>query len=288
MTVVSVSMLVNAAAQVGEGPVWLEAAERLLWVDIPLGQIHSSTLDGATTTVQTPTMIGAVAPRRAGGLVAAVREGIAIIGADGRFENRLPMLAGGHRMNDAKCDSRGRLWAGSTDMAFAAGMGALHVIFPDWSTRTVLEGLTLPNGLGWSPDDRAFYLADTMEGVIWAFEFDPVAATLSGRRELHRFDSGRGMPDGLCVDASGRLWVAMWGGDRVMVLSPSGEVTDEIALPVHQPSSCTFVGKDLDRLCVTSAREGLGLPDDDPAPDGSVLCLDGTGARGMSTAAFGG
>jgi sugar lactone lactonase YvrE len=281
-------MLVNAAAQVGEGPVWLVAAERLLWVDIPLGQIHSSTLDGTTATIQAPTMIGAVAPRRAGGLVAAAREGIAVTGADGHFENRLPMLASRHRMNDAKCDPQGRLWAGSTDMAFAAGMGALHVIFPDWSARTVLEGLTLPIGLGWSPDNRTFYLADTMEGVIWAFEFDPSAAALSGRRELCRFKSGRGMPDGLCVDASGRLWVAMWGGDRVMVLSPSGEVIDEIALPVHQPSSCAFVGRNLDRLCVTSAREGLGLPDDDPAPDGSVLCLDGTGARGMSTAAFSG
>jgi sugar lactone lactonase YvrE len=288
MTLVSLRTLVTATAQVGEGPVWVDSVQQLLWVDIVLGQIHSSGLEGATTTVQAPTMVGAVAPRCTGGLVAATREGIAIISADGRFENRLPMLASGQRMNDAKCDSQGRLWAGSTDMAFATGLGALHVLFPDWTVRTLLEGLTLPNGLGWSPDDRTFYLADSMEHVIWAFDFDPAAAALSRRRMLRRFDRSQGMPDGLCVDASGCLWIAMWGGGRIIALAPSGEVISEIVLPVHQPSSCAFAGRNLDRLCITSAREGLGLADDDPAPDGSVLCVEGIGARGMHTAAFGG
>lgn len=288
MAQVSVRTLIPAAAAVGEGPVWDAAAERLLWVDITGGRVHTSTMDGATSTFQTSTLVGAVAPRRAGGMVAATREGFAVITPDGVVEDRLPMLPDGQRMNDAKCDSRGRLWAGSTDVSFAEGKGALHLLQRDWTVRTVLEGLTLPNGLGWSTDDRTFYLADTMEHVLWAFDFDPETAALRRQRPLRRFEASQGLPDGLCVDASDRLWLAMWGSGRVLVLAPDGQVLDEVVVPVRQPSSCAFAGRDLDVLCITSAREGLGLAGDDPAPDGSVLAATGTRAKGMPGVPFAG
>jgi len=159
---------------------------------------------------------------------------------------------------------------------------------PDWTVHTALEGLTLPNGLGWSTDDRTFYLADTMEHVLWAFDFDPESAVLGKRRVLRTFDDSGGMPDGLCVDASGRIWLAMWGGGRIAVLAPDGRLLTEIAVPVRQPSSCAFAGRDLDVLCVTSARDGLGLADDDPAADGSVLAIMGTGGRGVLAVPFAG
>jgi sugar lactone lactonase YvrE len=287
-TPLSVGTLIPAAAAVGEGPVWDPVAERLVWVDIPAGLVHTSSLDGTTSTIRTPTMVGAVALRQAGGLVAATREGFAVIGPDGEVESKLDVLRSGHRMNDAKCDSRGRFWAGSTEMSFASGEGALHVLAPNWVVRTVLEDLTLPNGLGWSTDDRTFYLADTVEHVLWAFDCDPDTAALGRRRALRTFDDSEGMPDGLCVDAADRVWLAMWGGSRVLALAPDGTVLLDVAVPVRQPTSCAFAGRELDVLCITSAREGLGLADDDPAPDGSVLSVTGTGARGVSSVPFAG
>jgi sugar lactone lactonase YvrE len=273
---------VRATARVGEGPVWDATANRLHWVDILAGQVRSSDLaTGATTTVTVPTLVGAAAPRAGGGFVAAVTEGFAEI--SDALAVRQHVLADGIRMNDAKCDRDGRFWAGSTAMDFAPGRGALHRLDSDWSTRVVLNGLTQPNGLGWSPDGSTFYLVDSAEREINAF--DVFGDALTGRRLVHGFGK-QDVPDGLCVDAVGCLWIALWGGERVIRVSPDGELLSTLPVPVVQPSSCAFAGPHLDVLCVTSAREGLGLADDDPALDGSVLAFTAVGATGLPTVAF--
>lgn len=277
-------VVVPATARVGEGPVWDGTAGRLHWVDILAGRIHSSDLiTGATTTMTVPTLVGAAAPRVGGGFVGAVAEGFAEIGDS--LVVRRHILTDGIRMNDAKCDRDGRFWAGSTAMDFSPGHGALHLLDADWSSRVVLDGLTQPNGLDWSPDGATFYLADSAEREICAFDMLPDG--LAGRRLLHRF-SEPDVPDGLCVDAVGCLWIALWGGQRVIRLSPHGEPLGALPVPVFQPSSCAFAGPGLNVLCVTSAREGLGLTDDDPALDGSVLAFTDLGMAGLPTVAFAG
>jgi sugar lactone lactonase YvrE len=271
---------VRATARVGEGPVWDTMANRLHWVDILAGQIHTSDLDtGATTTVTVPTLVGAAAPRATGGFVGAVTEGFAVI--DGSLAVRRHILDEGIRMNDAKCDRRGRFWAGSTAMDFAPGKGALHRLDTDWSTHVVLDGLTQPNGLDWSPDGSELYLVDSAEQEISAF--DVVDDGLRRRRLVHRFGDDD-VPDGLCVDATGCLWIALWGGGRLIRMSPDGEVLSTLPVPVVQPSSCAFAGPDLDLLCVTSAREGL--TDSGSGLDGSVLIFSNLGTTGLPTAAF--
>ncbi|MEU7866414.1 SMP-30/gluconolactonase/LRE family protein [Dactylosporangium sp. NPDC049140] len=276
---------VAGRARVGEGPVWDALSGRLHWVDIPAGHIHTSDpTTRQTSTLTLPTQVGAAVPRRRGGFVAAVAEGFASVEAG--MTVRCAILPERERMNDAKCDRHGRLWAGSTTMDFQPGRGALHVLMPDWTTRVVLEGLTLPNGFDWSPDGRTFYLADTMAGEISAFDADLERATIGRRRTFARFPQDTGMPDGLTVDATGCLWVAMWGGDRVVRLSPDADLLGELPMPVHQPSSCAFGGPALDVLYITSAREGLDLADDDPA--GSVFAVNGLGVAGTPAAMFAG
>ncbi|MFF2850894.1 SMP-30/gluconolactonase/LRE family protein [Streptomyces sp. NPDC058001] len=274
-------------ARVAEGPVWDAGARRLHWVDIPAGHLHTGDpVTGRTSSLALPTQVGAAVPRRGGGFVAATSEGFASVDTEGSMTVRRAILLDSERMNDAKCDQYGRLWAGSTTMDFHHGKGALHVLMPDWTSRVVLEGLTLPNGLGWSPDGHTFYLADSMAGEIYAFDADPEGSGLTRRRTLFRTPGHAGMPDGLTVDAAGCLWVALWGGDRVVRISPDGDVLGELPLPVHQPSSCTFGGPGLDVLYVTSAREGLDLADDDPA--GSVFAFDRVDAVGLPATAFAG
>jgi sugar lactone lactonase YvrE len=281
-----VAVAVRAAAQVGEGPVWDATTARLDWVDIPAGLVHTSDIEtGRTATRRLPTQVGAVTRSVGGGYVVACKEGFGAFSPDGDFTVRHAVLGADERMNDAKCDPAGRFWAGSTMLDFRAGRGALHVLRPDWSTEVVRDGLTLPNGMGWSPDARTFYLADSYAYAIYAFSFDLAGGTLSDERTLVEFTEADGMPDGLCVDTDGCLWVAMWGGARVLRISPTGDVLSVVAMPVRQPSSCAFAGDDLDVLCVTSARDGLDLGAD--APDGSVFRVSGTGAVGLPQAHFG-
>jgi sugar lactone lactonase YvrE len=281
---ISVRTAARATATIGEGPFWSAEAGVLHWVDIPAGRIHTTDpAGGVTETITVPTWVGAAVPR-ADGFVAATMEGFATV-VDGVLDTRLTVLEAGQRSNDAKCDRSGRFWAGTNAIDFTAGAGALRVLEPDWTTRVVLEGLTLPNGMGWSPDDSTFYLIDTYNHVLWVFDFDLASGSLRNQRALHRFEPPT-MPDGMSVDTEGYLWIAIWGGAQLVQLSPQGEVVRTVALPVQQPSSCAFGGPDLTTLYVTSARDGLELADD--APDGSVFAVTGLGAAGLPVSRFAG
>lgn len=283
-----VRVAVAARALVGEAPIWDAATTLLHWVDILAGQIHSTELStGRTTTLTVPTLVGAAAPRAAGGFVAATTDGFAEVSPQGELHTRLAILPDGIRMNDAKCDSRGRFWAGSTAMDFAPGRGALHLLSPDWTSQLVLDNLTQPNGLGWSPDDRTFYLVDTAERELTAFDFDPDTTRLSHRRTLVAFINDR-IPDGLTIDAAGCLWVALWGGSRLERYDPEGQLLDVLPLPVIQPTSCTFAGTHRDVLCVTSASEGLTVGDGDGNPDGALLTVERLGVSGPPATPFAG
>lgn len=278
----SVKVAFAATDRVGEGPVWHDG--RLHWVDILSGLIHRG--DPATATVTTdevPTLVGAAVPAASGGYVVACAEGFGTV-RDGTLDVRSAILPDGIRMNDAKCDPLGRLWAGSNAMEFDAGAGALHVLHSDWTTEVVLTGLTLPNGMGWSPDGATFYLIDSYAYELYSFGYSAAGIDVGSRRLVASFDPAGGMPDGMCVDAEGGLWVARWGGSRVDLLTPDGVLRRTVPMPAAQPSSCAFGGADLDVLYVTSAREGLTLADGDS--DGSVFILDDPGVRGLAVQGF--
>ena len=282
-----IDVLTDERADLGEGPVIAADGTALHWVDIFAGRVLRTGLaDATTTSLRVDTMVGAVALRRGGGYVAAVKAGFATIDADGTLRHRARLLGPTVRMNDAACDPLGRFWAGSTEMDFAAGGGALHVLWPDWTHRTVLTGLTQPNGLDWSPDGRTFYLVDSALGTVTAWDVDLDTARLARPRTLLKVPPSEGAPDGLSVDRDGDLWIALWGGSAVLQVAPSGRVRRRIPLPVRQPTSCAFGGPNADVLFVTSAATGIE-PDPD-SPDGAVLTVHGTGASGNPAPEFDG
>lgn len=287
MLAIDITVAVPGTARVGEGPFWDATTSELTWVDILDGTIYTADPTRPyprTTTL--PTLVGAAIPKRTGGFVAATTEGFTDIGRDGGWTTRRTVLAPGRRMNDAKCDPAGRLWAGGCDLEFASGYGALYVLDTDWTVHHVLDDLTQPNGLGWSPDGRTFYLIDTFAREVDAFDLAHDRLAPGNRRTLARFPSGGGVPDGMAIDAEGCLWIAMWGGGRLVRLAPDGRLLGEVQLPVALPSSCAFGGPDLDVLYVTTAREGLGPHPAGPA--GSVLAVRGLGVRGLPVGRFGG
>lgn len=277
-------VVVAAEASVGEGPVFDRRTGRLCWVDIVEGTLHQSDLaDGEQTTAGLGTMLGAVAPReRAEGFAVAVADGFGYW-TSGQLtiaDRVLPEAE--FRMNDAKCDSRGRLWAGSTHMKFVPGAGRLHRWDGTSPSIPVRAGFTLPNGLGWDQEDRRMYLIDSMTKTVLRADFDLDEGVVGEFTPLCRVDPG--LPDGLAVDADGCIWVAVWGGAEVRRFSGRGELTGIVPVPVSQPASCGF-GTD-GTLYITTARNGLTPQQLSTQPlAGSVFALSTT-TRGVDVRAF--
>jgi sugar lactone lactonase YvrE len=279
-------VVVKAAAETGEGPVWDARTGQLVWVDIPAGVLHrSDVFTGADTTTKVGMMLGAVAVAATSGWAAAAEDGFGFIDTAGRLGIVDRVLSEpGTRMNDAACDRRGRMWAGSLGPGVAPGAGMLHCWEPGQQSRVALRGLTLPNGIAWSLSGQQMYLADSSAGAVYEFGFDADDGRLGSRRVLIEIPAAEGVPDGLCADADGCLWLAVWGGWQVRRYDPAGRLLATIGFPVAQPSACAF-GPDT-TLYVTSAWEGLPAGHGQELA-GSVFALD-AGVRGAEVHAFGG
>jgi len=254
----TLELAADAHAALGEGPVWDAARGVLWWVDIPAGLVHRfAPWTGADRTLAVGSAIGALALRRDGTLLVALADGLAQLDPDGgRPESLLPLVTDGGRLrcNDGKCDPAGRFWVGRMATDAAAGAGALLRVDPDLAVTTSLTGLTIPNGLGWSPDGSRMYFVDSTWGEVREHPFDAATGTMGAGRTFVRFPEDGSVPDGLTVDAEGHLWIARWGAGCVVRVAPDGSVVDRVDLPVSRVTSCTFGGEDLGDLYVTTAR----------------------------------
>ena len=249
-------------AVLGEGARWDARRDELLRVDIAAGRVYRDGVaaDGGLVPVRTytvPGTVGAIAPIAGddGWLLAAGR-GFVHLRPDGRQRTIAEVAPAGTRMNDAACDPQGRFWAGTLADDHRAGGGALYRLDLDGRVEQVLGGLTISNGLGWSPDGGTMYLADSGPRVVLAFAFDGTQGTISGRRELLTIPEDAGAPDGLTVDAAGDLWVAIYGGGCVRRHAPDGALREVLEVPAEQSTCCAFGGPGMNRLYVTTATEG--------------------------------
>ncbi|HEX8940934.1 MAG TPA: SMP-30/gluconolactonase/LRE family protein [Candidatus Limnocylindrales bacterium] len=288
----SLELLDRARATTGEGPLWDAARGVLWWVDIPAGLVHRfDPRRGPDVPLDVGAAVGAVALRRDGTLLAALADSLAVLDpADGRLATLLPFLPADPalRCNDGKVDPAGRFWIGRLDRAEAAGAGTLLRVGADGSVTTCLAGLTVPNGLDWSPDGGTMYYVDSAWGEVRRYDFDPLHGTMTREASLVRFPADGGVPDGLTVDAEGCLWVAWWGMGRIERVSPGGEHLESIELPVSQVASCAFGGDDLDQLYVTTAREGLTAERLRAEPLAGALFRCRPGVRGRPPTLFAG
>lgn len=275
-------LLLQATAEVGEGPIFL--GDSLLWIDIPAGKVFRTNLgDLETETSTLGISVGAVAPFETGeNLAVACKEGFAVW--DGiNLDIRDSFLSDpDYRMNDAKCDVRGRFWGGSCQMGFQPGKGKLHRWEGGTQNKVMAEDLTLPNGIGWNSDNSLMYLADSMAKKVYVSDFDLADDFVPKFRELISIDSG--VPDGLAVDMDGCIWLAVWGGSRVTKISPQGTILEEHHFPVAQPSSCAF-GSD-GTLYVTSARAGISEAELLNQPLAGSLFTLSTSTTGVPVAGF--
>jgi sugar lactone lactonase YvrE len=274
----------GSVAYHGEGAVWSPSWGGLRWLDMLAGDVLSFGPDGAVERRHVGSVVAAVRPRRGGGAVIAVERGFALEEPDGTLRELAQVWTDrGVRMNEGGCDPDGRFYCGSMAYDRAAGAGTLYRLDADGSVVPVVEGVTISNGLDWSPDGSLAYYADTAEHRVDVFDY--AAGELVARRPFVRVDPADGRPDGLAVDAEGGVWVALNKGGKVRRYSADGAPDSVVELPVRQVTSCAFGGEALDRLFVTTSREDLGA-DEEPAA-GSLFAAD-VGIRGRPVREFAG
>jgi len=276
----------------GEGARWDARRGELLRVDILAGRVYRDRVaeDGALVPVRSyrvPLTVGAITPVDGdeGWLLAAGR-GFVHLTVDGSASALAEVAPAGTRMNDGACDPQGRFWAGTMAEDHHAGGGALYRLDRQGQTELMLSGLTIPNGLGWSPDGRTMYLIDSSPRVVHAFAFDPDRGTISEGRVLVTLAEEIGAPDGMTVDAAGDLWVAIYGGGRVHRYSPDGVLRQSLIVPAKQSTSCAFAGPGLNRLYVTTATEGWSHDQRRAEPAAGLAYRFDTDATGLPAAPF--
>jgi len=245
----------------GEGVRWDARRGELLAVDIVAGRVYRGRVsdDGSVERVrvyQLPGTVGMIVPVQGdeGWLLGAGR-GFVYLALDGSHRSIAEVAPAGTRMNDGACDPQGRLWGGTLSDDHRQGGGALYRLDANGRTEVMLEGLTISNGMGWSPDGRIMYLIDSGPRVIHAFAFDGAGGTIADQRVLVTVPGGVGAPDGMTVDVDGDLWVAMYGGGRVHRYTPDGHLRAVLSVPAAQSTCCAFGGPGLHQLYVTTATE---------------------------------
>lgn len=247
---------------VGECPLWEPAEAALYWVDIEGRAVHRlHPGSGARRSWNMASEPSALARCAGGGLLVAQRSGI--VHLDTASDRVTPLLAAPYdtastRFNDGRVDPAGRFWIGTiyeprdrqAAQMYCLERGALRLA---WS-----GGMTVSNGLGFSPDQRTLYHADTTAHRITRYRYDAASGTVGEPAVLRQFSTDRahdygGRPDGAAVDSEGNYWCAMFEGGRLLRLAPDGALLEQIALPVRCPTMLAFGGADLRTLYVTSA-----------------------------------
>lgn len=287
---VNAALEIDAKAILGEGTLWHPAENRLYWVDIEGQKLHI--YDPETRTdieFATNQRIGTVVPVTGGGVLVALQSGIyffdTVTGSFHFINNPLPEKT--IRFNDGKCDPSGRFWVGSMHLDQKAGAATLYRMDSDNAIHEILKDVTISNGITWSHNKKTMYYIDSPLRTIDAFDYDDTYGTINNRRTVASIPEGLGDPDGMAIDTEGKLWVALWGGYCVGRFDPdSGDMLETVEVPAPHVASCTFGGKNLDILFISTAREGMSAQQLKEYPlSGGIFSVE-TGATGVPASFF--
>jgi sugar lactone lactonase YvrE len=284
---------VDAHAQVGEGPIWDSEKGVLYWVDIYSNMLYQyDPATGENRGYDIGQHVGTVVPRKSGGLMLALYQGFAAFDpATGQLtliadpEAHLPE----NRFNDGKCDPAGRFWAGTMAYANQTTQGSLYRLDTDFSVHKMLGDIAISNGIVWSLDNQTMYYIDSYAYAVRAFDYDITSGDIANERVVVQVGKEMGLPDGMAIDAEGKLWVAHFGGSCVRRWDPvTGKMLATIELPATQITACAFGGPDLATLYITSAALRLDEQALARTPHAGGLFCANPGVKGAPTFAFAG
>lgn len=284
-------LVLDAKAQIAEGPFWDQEKQLLYWVDI-LGKTINLYNPAAAKNelIQLDKMIGALIPAENGKLLAALEDGLYLIDAETAEQEFLVNPESNNdqtRFNDAKCDRRGRFWVGTMDLEENRELGTLYCLDPELNLVEKIKNVKISNGLAWSLDNKTMYYIDSPTKEVLAFDYDLETAEITNKRVIISFAEAEGVPDGMTIDAEGKLWIAHFGGGQVSRWNPnSGEKIDSVQLPVSNVTSCAFGGKNLDELYITTASVGLSEEEKEAQPLAGGIFRYQAGVKGLAGVKF--
>uniref|UniRef100_A0A0B6ZJX7 Regucalcin n=1 Tax=Arion vulgaris TaxID=1028688 RepID=A0A0B6ZJX7_9EUPU len=286
----------SCCPSIGEGPHWDVKSESLLYVDIMTGGIHCwDSATGQESKINLDGSVGFVIPCDRGGLIAGLNRTISYMDWDTAEATTLAEIDQGtrNRFNDAKCDASGRLWAGT--MGFESipgkvdsGQGSLYSFSTDHKVTKQAGSIDISNGMDWTDDNSIMYYIDSVPRKVFAYDFNLEDGTISNQRTVVEFqpgtDSTYGLPDGMCIDNEGKIWVACFSASRVHRFDPeTGKTLQTLEFPATNITSVCFGGKNLDELYVTSSQWRLPDESKDVQPlAGSIFRVTGLGVKGRA------
>ena len=277
----------NCKNHLGEGILWSENDNTLFWLDVPMPSklFKLNMSNNELLTFEMPEMITSMSTRSNGELLIASHHGINSFNFRSKtfykildLEPNLP----NNRCNDGASDAKGRFWIGTmqnnisseaTDIDITENSGGLYCVNEDLTFKKFESNIGVSNTIAWSPDNEKFYFTDTLTGMIYSYDFDLEKGVISNKKEFAKHE--RGYPDGSTVDNEGYLWSCRWGGSCVIRFNPKGKVDDIVELPVENVTSCTFGGKNLQTLFITTARWGMSKIEIEKNPEsGGLFSID--------------
>ncbi|TDR92922.1 SMP-30/gluconolactonase/LRE family protein [Enterovirga rhinocerotis] len=291
-TILKAECVLACANRLGEVPIWCGERRALFWVDVRGPAIHRlEPSTGALASWPMAQLVGSIALAGGGRLLAALQRGFHLVDLDSGATTLLVDPEPDqpeHRLNDGRCDRAGRFWCGSMNDVRRDPEGILYRLDEPKGLTRHLDGIIIPNGLCWSPDNRTMYFADTRKYHILAFDFDFDDGMISRPRLLVDFGTGPNRPDGSTVDADGCVWNAEMAAGRVVRYTPRGVVDTIVELPTSQPTAVTFGGDDLRTLYITTAAQNLSAEQLAREPLSGGLFAVRAGVAGLPEPVFGG
>jgi sugar lactone lactonase YvrE len=293
--------LVDSRDKIGEGAFWCPEEGAIYWLDVPMpSRLHRYTpATGKIDSWPMPEAITAMAKRRDGTLLIASENGINVF--DPKTQGFEAVAAPEkdkprNRSNDGAPDAKGRFWIGTmqnnlgpdgAEIPITEPSGALWRIEPNLSATQMESGISITNGVAWSPDNETFYVVDSMIQTIFAYDFDLERGTISNKR-IFSEETGIGVPDGNAVDAEGHIWSARWDGHCVARLKADGKVDYIVPVPSSRATSCAFGGPDLATLFVTTSRLNVDDATLERYPQQGGLFAFRPGVKGLPRPQFAG
>ena len=256
------TLLHSSKCHLGESPMWHKERNSCFWVDIDNCTLYEyQWLTKSVSTWKFQNKVTLAVQGKQDELILAFQGGIGRFNLNtGSIEWLLDLEKekANHRCNDGACDRSGRLWVGTLEMNFQQGAGALYCIDKKLNIKKKIDGVTISNGITWSPDNKKLYYIDTPTQKVQCYQFDEEKAEIVFEKTAIEIPKESGSPDGMAIDEEGMLWIAHYGGSGVYRWNPeNGKLMDQIMLPVPHITSCAFVGESLDHLLITTARENL-------------------------------
>jgi len=253
-------LVLDAKARLGEGAIWHPTENKFYWLDIEAAELHI--YDPATKKdIHFPTgeKAGTIVPIQGGGVLLAMQNSIRRMDTNTGELTLVtkPLNDSLVRFNDGKADPAGRFWVGTMAHDLKEGAAALYRMDKDKSFHRVVDNVTVSNGLVWSADKKTMYYVDSPTYTVQAFDYDDQTGEITNGRVVIRIPAAvGGTPDGMAIDAEGKLWIAIWGGAAVVRCDPAtGAVLQRVEVPALNVTSVAFGGKNLETLYITTVRE---------------------------------